>query len=262
MGKGTKIGIFDSGLGGLLILRNLREYLPLYDYVFFGDQAYVPYGNKTREELFARAIKILKHFFEVEGCSAVLIACNTNSTNLYDELKSWVNEHYEDRELWGIVRPTVEAIEPLKPVAFFGTHRTVESHVYKKEMEKLGSEEVYEVEMPELATRIENGGDTLGYISEFKNVIPENVEIGVLVCTHYGIVRENFAEIFPQVRTWICQEDILPKYVENYLRENIELEQNLSKDGSLKILVSAENIVFNKFANEWFGNTHIEVIEL
>ena len=84
-----KIGVFDSGLGGLLVLKNVREVIPEYDYVFFGDQAFVPYGNKTKEELYERAKIIFTYLFEKHSCKVILLACNTTSTNIYNELKEW-----------------------------------------------------------------------------------------------------------------------------------------------------------------------------
>ena len=254
-----KIGVFDSGLGGLWVLKNIREMLPLYDYVFFADQAYVPYGNKTKEELFDRATKIFKHLYEIENCKIIVIACNTNSTSIFEELKLWVKENYPDRLIVGIVLPTILNIKSLiennniKDVVFFGTHRTVNSHVYKTELENLDTINTSEIEMSLLASLIEEGKPTLEYIKSFSELDKNKEYIGALVCTHYGIVREDFKKVFPSVKHWVYQEDILPNYLKSYLNENSNLTEVLSKDNSMKVIVSKESPVFNDFLYKWFG---------
>lgn len=259
-----KIGVFDSGLGGLVVLRKLCQFLPEYEYVFFADQAFVPYGNKTKESLTERAQKICKYLFEKENCVAVLLACNTTSTNIYDELKNWVKQNFPNKEIWGIAKPTVEMMRTKKSVAFFGTHLTITSGFYKNEMEKLGAQNIAEIEMPELANMIEKREPTLEYISSFRNLVSENINTGVLVCTHYPIALVGFKKAFPQIREWICQEDIIPEYIKNHLNsKKVFWRQGLQKTvrGDLKIISSKQNPVFEKFCQKWFPNTVAQFIE-
>ncbi len=249
-----KIGVFDSGLGGLWVLKHIRELMPEYDYVFFADQAYVPYGNKTKEQLFERATKIFKHLYEVEDCAVILIACNTNSTSIYADLKTWAKENYPERQLWGIVKPTIENINAKKDIVFFGTHRTIDSHIYKTESENYGLENVLEIELPELATMIEEGKDCGEYIKSFNPnlAIGQTYGCGVLVCTHYGIVRENFKKAYPEIKNWVYQEDLLPPYIQNYFSKHTDKEAQLSHNATLRVLVSKESLVFKHFLGEWF----------
>ena len=251
-----KIGVFDSGLGGLWMLSHIRALLPEYDYVFFGDQAYVPYGNKTDEELFLRAQKIFTYLFETQGCAVILLACNTTSTTIFTQLQEWVRNKYPDRHIWGLVRPTIETILLSEPVFFFGTHRTINSHAYKTEMEKRGMIDIEEVELPELATRIENGGETAQYIESFNTFQNTKKSVGVLVCTHYGIVREDFKKAFPHITKWIYQEDIVPVFIKEYLESHLEIKESLSKLGTLTILVSKENDVFTMWLTKWYGTEY------
>lgn len=250
-----KIGVFDSGLGGLLVLSKIRELLPEYNYVFFGDEAYVPYGNKTKEELFSRAQKICKYLFEKENCQAVLIACNTISTNLYQDLKNWVEENFPNREVWGIAKPTAETLKNENNISFFGTHGTISSHFYKNEIK-----DSIEIEMPNLASMIESGEDTFEYIKSFKNFVPKNIDTGVLVCTHYPLTLAYFKQAYPQIKDWICQEDIIPKYIKNYLlKKEATLRQGLqvAEKGDLKIISSKQNPIFEKFSAKFFPNTKV-----
>lgn len=245
-----KIGIFDSGLGGLLVLQHLQRELPEYDYVFFGDQANVPYGNKTVDELMSFAKKALTYLYKHEECKIVLLACNTTSSTIYEELKLWAQSEFEGRLVFGVVRPTVEALKDKEAVVFFGTRRTVMSHAYKNALPNVP--QVYEIALPELATLIESGDETLKYISLFKELVPSEIKIGALVCTHYGIVKEDFKKIFPHISEWVLQEEIVPEYFVQYLREYPEIKDTLSREASIKIIVSADSSVFRKFLKSWF----------
>ncbi|HAQ03100.1 hypothetical protein A2467_01335 [Candidatus Nomurabacteria bacterium RIFOXYC2_FULL_36_8] len=261
MNKGS-IGVFDSGLGGLWVLKHLREKLGDYDYVFLGDQLNVSYGNKTHEELFSLATKALDYLYGERKCMGVVLACNTISSTIYDRLREWKDEKYFGRILFGIVRPTVESLDKEKEVVIFATTRTCESEVY----EKFLSENVrnyIKIPLPKLAHLIENGGDTLSYISSFANFVPSGVESGALLCTHYGIVRDDFKKVFPHINSWVYQEDLIPKYLEEYFEEFPDREAFFSHNKTLSILVTKESEVFNKFKNEWFGvGIPAEVINL
>lgn len=261
MTKGS-IGVFDSGLGGLWVLKHLKDKLPEYNYIFLGDQANVPFGGKTPDELFVIATKALDYLYGKKNCMGVVLACNTISSTIYDRLRDWKDEKYFGRILFGIVRPTVELIDKQMPVVIFATPRTCESKVYEKFL-KENVKNYIKIPLPQLAYLIENGGDTLAYIKYFKDMIGSDIESGALLCTHYGIVRNDFKKVFPQVKTWIYQEDLIPKYLTEYFIENPLKESFFAHDGELSILVTKENEVFDKFTKEWFGkDATIQTINL
>lgn len=260
MNKGS-IGVFDSGLGGLWVLKHLKEKLPDYNYIFLGDQGNVPFGEKTPDELFNIAIKALDYLYGERNCMGVVLACNTISSTIYDRLREWKDEKYFGRILFGIVRPTVESIDKQKPVVIFATPRTCESEVYEKFF-KENLKNYIKIPMPELASLIEKGRDTFSYISSFKNKVGEEIESGALLCTHYGIVREDFKKVFPQIKNWVYQEDLIPKYLVEYFIEFREKEAFFEHGGEFSILVTKESDVFNKFKNEWFGDVTPQTITL
>jgi glutamate racemase len=260
MQKGN-IGVFDSGLGGLWILKHLQESLPEYNYIFFGDQANVPYGTKTIPELFECTTKVLAFLYGEKNCSAVLLACNTVSSTIYPQLRAWVEKEYPGRYVFGIIRPTIEAIPPASDIALFATLRTVESHVFKTLLqEKNAQSATVEVALPQLCTLIENAGDATGYIASFSNEVPKTTKIGVLACTHYGIVRQDFIKAFPGITTWISQEEIIPEFFKKYLVEKKEFTQKLATDSRIEIYVSKENHVFDTRLSLWFGSKMHPVI--
>jgi len=261
MTKGS-MGIFDSGLGGLWMLKHLREKLPEYNYIFLGDQKNVPYGEKTPDELFSIATKALDYLYGEKKCSGVILACNTISATIYDRLREWKDEKYFGKILFGIVRPTVESIDKDLPVVIFATPRTCKSEVYENFF-KSNIKNYKKIPLPRLAYLIENGEDTFSYISSFKKEIPENTEKGALLCTHYGIVKNDFKKAFPNVKEWISQENLFPEYLKNYFVEFPERETFFSSDNDLIILVTKENTIFNKFTKEWFGSDEkVDIISL
>jgi glutamate racemase len=260
--KKESIGVFDSGLGGLWVLKHIKESLPEYDYVFLGDQLNVSYGNKTPDELFILATKALGFLYGEKKCAGVILACNTISSTIYDRLRDWKDEKYFGKILFGIVRPTVESIDQNDSVAVFATSRTCESEVYEKFF-KEHLKNYTKIPLPELAYLVENGGDTGAYISSFKDKISDKITEGALLCTHYGIVRDDFKKVFPQIKKWVYQEELIPKYLKDYFVEFPEREAFFSHGGSLSIFVTKESDVFKKFAQEWFGeNIKIELVDL
>lgn len=256
------IGVFDSGLGGLWILKHLREEMPEYDYVFLGDQLNVSYGNKTPDELFGLATKALDFLYGEKQCAGVVLACNTISSTIYDRLREWKDEKYFGRILFGIVRPTVKSIGDNDTVAIFATPRTCESEVYEKFF-KENIQSYIKIPMPELAKLIENGGDTYSYISSFKDKVPDDITRGALLCTHYGIVRDDFKKVFPSIKTWVSQEELIPQYLKDYFIEFPDREAFFSHNGNISILVTKESNIFNTFAKKWFDeNIKVELVDL
>ncbi|NVN97500.1 aspartate/glutamate racemase family protein [Candidatus Nomurabacteria bacterium] len=260
MNKGS-IGVFDSGLGGLWVLKHLKEKLPDYNYIFLGDQANVPFGGKTPDELFDIATKVLDYLYGEKNCMGVVLACNTISSTIYDRLRDWKDEKYFGRILFGIVRPTVESIDKGKPVVIFATPRTCLSEVYEKFL-KENVRNYIKIPLPQLAYLIENGKDTLTYIKYFKDMIGGDIESAALLCTHYGIVREDFKKVFPGVKSWVYQEDLIPKYLAEYFIEFPEREAFFEHGGDLSILVTKESEVFDKFKEEWFPDVDTQIISL
>lgn len=247
------IGIFDSGLGGLWIMKHIRELLPEYNYVFYGDQKNVPYGNKSKEDLFVFTTTALSFLFDEQDCVAVLLACNTTSTAIYPELKEWVKINYPDRLLFGIAHPTVESISNSNGVMVFATHRTVDSHFYKESLEEKNIK-THEFVLPELASIIEKGGVVSAYLDQNRDVIPADVDSVVLGCTHYGIAVSDFKKVFPHVSNWILQEEITPPFFEKYIKENPDFNDKLASDGSLLFYITGENPIFQKYGQDWYGD--------
>ena len=128
MTAGGPIGIFDSGFGGLTIFKGIRELLPAYDYVYLGDNARTPYGNRSFEAVLRFTLEGVDHLFG-HGCPLVVIACNTASAKaLRSVQQGYLRERHPDRRVLGVIRPTVEAVDEHSTsgaVALWATQGTV-----------------------------------------------------------------------------------------------------------------------------------------
>lgn len=255
------IGIFDSGLGGLWIMKHLREKLPEYNYIFLGDHANMPYGDKTEDELFDLAIGGLDYLYGDMNCSGVILACNTLSSTIYERLREWKDKKYFGKILFGILHPTLNSLKGNKDTVIFATPRTCKSKVYE-DFFKNNLSNYKKIPMPELAKVIEEGGDSHSYISSFAGEVSDTAERGALLCTHYGIVKDDFKNIFPKIKEWIYQEDLIPKYIEEYFKEFKDREAFFTRGGELTILTTKQSDIFNEFARKWFGEIKTQVINL
>src|SRR4030043_1279747 len=127
-----KIGVFDSGLGGLIILKEIIKKLPQYDYIYLGDNARTPFGNRSQEIIYKFTEQAVDFLFK-QDCELIIIACNTASAKALRQLQQeWLPQNYPDRRVLGVIRPVVEkAIEVAKKkIGVIGTKGTVNSQAY------------------------------------------------------------------------------------------------------------------------------------
>lgn len=178
-----KIGLFDSGIGGLNVLNEFIKKYPNNTYYYYGDTKNLPYGDKDKETLLKLSINIV-NFFEKMQVDLIIIACGTISSNCYQELKQVTNI-----PIYDIISPVINYLNSsnLKNILVFGTKRTIESHVFKDRVEK----NIIEVSTPEFVPMIENSKiDTIvikNYLINF-----QEIDCLVLGCTHYPILKNEF----------------------------------------------------------------------
>jgi glutamate racemase len=260
-----KIGIFDSGLGGLIILRELKRQLPKYDYVYLGDTENLPYGEKTQKRIFELTQKGVEYLFK-QDCALVIVACNTASSQALRKIQQEYlpKSKYSDRKVLGIIRPTVECVPKTGKVGLIGTRRTIDSQAYKKEFIKTGHKiSLLMKATPKLATMIESGEldeKVLNqYLTPFKKA---KVETLVLACTHYGDLKKTVVEIMSDNVRVIAQDDILPKKLKQYLKKHPEVSKKLAHGGKTKLLLTKTNARYQARAKEWFGSTKLTQVQI
>ncbi len=239
-----KIGFFDSGLGGLTILAAVRKALPQYDYVYFGDTANLPYGDKDEEQIHELTYHGIKRLFD-SGALLVVVACNTASAaSVRKHQDEMLVREYPGKKLLGVIIPTIEALIECgsQSALLIGTERTIRSEKYEIELKKNSAElALYTKATPGLVPKIESG-DIVGACTEVAAVlepIAPMIDTVVLGCTHYtalkDYIRSNYAL---QV---ISQDEIIPTKLEDYLIRHPEIETCLSKQGSMEIMLSSHS---------------------
>ena len=191
-----RIGIFDSGLGGINVLKEMIKVHPYESYIYIGDNKNVPYGNKSMNELYTLATKIIDKLIEFD-VDIIIVACGTISSTIYDKL-----QNYCSVPIVNIVATTIDYINKLKidSIAVMATPNTIKSHIFKK---NLKSEKVYEVECKDLASIIENNttNETKKiYIEKYLcDVKKQDVKNIILGCTHYPLVKEEIQKYLNNV---------------------------------------------------------------
>lgn len=134
----SKIGIFDSGLGGLIIARAIKKLMPEYDYVYLGDTKRVPYGNRSHETVYEFTCEALDYLFKKENCALVILACNTASARALSKIqKEFLPKNFPDRKVLGVLIPSAEECAKYERVGVLATRGTVASNSFPDEIRKI-----------------------------------------------------------------------------------------------------------------------------
>ena len=225
-----RVGVFDSGIGGLTVLRTLIKKYPNNEYIYYGDTLNLPYGNKTKEELQELSSQDVE-FLLSKNVDIIIIACGTVSSNCLEYLKNTYKV-----PIYDIITPTIEYLNNnnYQNIGIIATIRTIDSHIFKNNISK----NVYEIKTPELVPIIEsNNFNNLDnvldkYLSKYKN----KIDILVLGCTHYPVIYNN---------------------INKYLNNKIELldMSNLLLDKLSDDTNSSITIYYSKLSNTLIENT-------
>lgn len=175
-----KIGMFDSGIGGLTVLKEFIKKYPNNHYIYYGDTKNLPYGTKEKEELL-KLVKPIISFFTKQKVDFIIIACGTISANCFSELKKMTTI-----PIYDIITPTINYLNHnnYKSLAIFATNRTIDSHIFK---DKLIAKDVLEIKTPEFVPMIENNKLDLSIIKNYC-LQALNYDILILGCTHYPLL--------------------------------------------------------------------------
>jgi glutamate racemase len=240
-----KIGVFDSGLGGLTILDAIHARLPEYDYIYYGDTKNLPYGDKSEDEIYVLTKRAVIELFECDAL-LVIIACNTASAESLRRLQdTLLVGPYEDRRILGVIIPTIEELidSGAKRTLLIGTRRTIDSHKYERELEKrdVRNLNLMSVPTPELVPLIESGRMDEAYAVLDNHLVPRIGEIDTLIlgCTHYTALKGYARTKYGGLRI-ISQDEIIPKKLEAYLRKHLEINSRLTRGATLAHIVTGK----------------------
>ncbi|MBC7587829.1 MAG: glutamate racemase [Chitinophagaceae bacterium] len=261
--KGS-IGIFDSGFGGLTVLKEIVNTLPQYNYLYMGDNARAPYGTRSFETVYQYTWQCVQWFFK-QGCPLVILACNTASAKALRNIQQ-NNLPYVDatKRVLGVIRPTTEVIgnfTQTKEVGILGTNGTVQSNSYPIEMQKFYPEiKVFQQACPMWVPLIENnehessGADFFvqEYIDALLQQSPQ-IDTILLACTHYPLLMDKIKKYTPTKTKIISQGEIVATSLKDYLLRHPEMEQRCTKNSELKFYTTDSTEIFDKQAKIFFG---------
>ena len=277
------IGVFDSGHGGLTVLRKLTEYLPTSSFIYLGDHRNAPYGNRATDDIYRFTIAGVESLFAY-GCRLVIIACNTAAaTSLRRIQQEWLPVHYPERRVIAVFIPIVEAVTGLnwdrnaglsiaasshneagakhkQVIAVFATRQTVNSGSFTREITgRCPDIKVIEQACPLLAPLIEQARP-LAIIKKAvrryvcllnRRLQGQKLTDVILGCTHYPLIEDIFTQILPSGVNILSQPEITAKSLIKYLQRWPQF--NMPPAQETAFYSTKPNEVTSNIASQFYG---------
>jgi glutamate racemase len=263
MNKGP-IGVFDSGYGGLTVLKEIVDQLPQYDYLYLGDNARAPYGTRSFETVYQYTLECVQWFFS-QGCSLVILACNTASAKALRTIQqNDLPKIDPTKRVLGVIRPTTEVIGSFSAknaVGILGTNGTVQSGSYPIEIAKFYPNiKVYQQACPMWVPLIENNehqsaGADYFVQKEIDKLLQQSLDIDtiLLACTHYPLLMNKIQQFTPQGIKILSQGKIVADSLKEYLSHHPEMEARCCKNEQLSFFTTDSTEDFDNHAANFYG---------
>ena len=259
------IGVFDSGYGGLTILRELRAAMPQYDYLYLGDNARAPYGTRSYDIVYRYTLQAVTTLFE-RGCHLVILACNTASAKALRTIQqNDLPQLDPNRRVLGVIRPTAEEVGSItksRHVGILATTGTILSHSYDIEIQKLHPDiTVTGQDCPMWVPLVENfefdspGADY--FVEKRINQIlakDPRIDTLILACTHYPLLMDKIRKYTPQGISIISQGQYVAQSLRNYFANHGDMLQHITTGGQLHCLTTENPDKFNATAVRFLGH--------
>ena len=264
MSSQSPIGIFDSGYGGLTVLKEIVNKLPRYDYLYLGDNARSPYGNRSFDTVHRYTLECIKWFFQ-QDCQLVILACNTASAKALRTIQQHdLPKLAPGKRVLGVIRPTTEIIgkySETKSVGILATNGTVQSNSYPIEIKKIFPDvTVYQEACPMWVPLVENNehhshGADYFVKKNIHNIFEkgEKIDVVLLACTHYPLMTEKIKEYLPVDVKLISQGEIVAESLADYLVRHPEIENLCSKGGKRMFYTTDSTDDFDNHAAIFYG---------
>lgn len=260
----SPIGVFDSGYGGLTVLKEIKKYLPEYDFIYLGDNARTPYGTRSFETVYEYTLQSVKWLL-AQGCPLIILACNTASAKALRTIQQkYLPEYAAEKRVLGVIRPTAEVIgnySSTKHIGILGTKGTIQSESYIIETEKFfPGIKIYQHACPMWVPLVENneynssGADYFikKDIDILLNLSPE-IDAVLLACTHYPLLLDKIKKYLPENIQVISQGPIVAKSLINYLARHPDIEVQCSKTDYSEFFTTDSTKDFDKHSEIFFG---------
>ena len=264
MPQRNPIGIFDSGYGGLTVMKEIVNKLPQYDYLYLGDSARSPYGNRSFDTVYQYTLQCVKWFLD-QGCSLVILACNTASAKALRTIQqNDLPQLAPDKRVLGVIRPTAEIIGQYSEsgkVGVLATNGTVASESYPMEIGKFfPAVTVIQEACPMWVPLVENNeqhskGAAYFVKKNLENIFEkgEDIDVILLACTHYPLLRDTIEEYLPVGVKLLSQGEIVAESLADYLQRHPEIESKCSKEGRRSFYTTDSTTDFDQHATVFFG---------
>jgi len=258
------IGVFDSGYGGLTVLRSLVEQLPQHDFCYLGDSARSPYGNRSYEAVYQYTLEAVQWFFD-QGCPLVILACNTASAKALRTIQQKdLAQMAPANRVLGVIRPTTEVLGQYTKsgaVGILATEGTVQSQSYPIEIEKFYPRlKVYQEACPMWVPLIENneqdGPGADYFVKKHLAAIFQKdpgIDLLLLACTHYPLLEHKIRQYLPQGVQLLSQGQIVAASLVDYLKRHPGIANRCTQQASLSFNTTDSAIAFDQQAAHFFG---------
>lgn len=265
MQESKPIGVFDSGYGGLTVLKEIVKQLPAYDYLYMGDNARAPYGPRSFDTVYQYTLESVQWFFS-QGCELVVLACNTASAKALRTIQQKdLPLMGAGKRVLGVIRPTTEIIGQYTrtgEVGVLGTTGTVLSESYPIEIAKFFPEvKVHQEACPMWVPLIENneydkpGADY--YVQQHLNRILgayPRIDTLLLACTHYPLLLNKIRQFVPEGVSIVSQGEIVAQSLAAYLEKHRILAEKCTKNSKLSFYTTDSVSDFDSHATSFFGH--------
>jgi glutamate racemase len=256
------IGFFDSGVGGLTVVKAVLKRLPQYQIMYLGDSARTPYGNRSQEVIYQFTQQAVAYLFE-HGCELVVVACNTASAEALRRIQQeWLPQHYPDRRVLGVIRPVAEEaarVSKFGRIGVVGTRGTISSGAFEREIRHIRPDAVISQQAcPLLVPLIEEGWlkrpETNRIIRSYLRPLKQKrIDTLVLGCTHYPMLLKQFRAIAGRSVTVLDAATIVAEKLADYLARHPEIETKLTESSDHHFLVTDSTPQFAQLARQWLG---------
>lgn len=258
------IGVFDSGYGGLTVLREFVDRLPQYDYLYLGDNARAPYGTRSFESVYRYTLQCVKWLLE-QDCPLIILACNTASAKALRSIQQRdLQSLNPEARVLGVIRPTTETIGKYsrsKNIGILATNGTVQSQSYLMEIEKFFPDAKIEQEACNMwVPLVENNehqteGADYFIQKHINNILTRNKNIDTLLlaCTHYPLLKEKIEKQLPKYVQLVSQGEIVAESLKDYLNRHPEIESKILKGAQRTFYTTDSTEDFDNKASIFFG---------
>ncbi|MEI6816762.1 MAG: glutamate racemase, partial [Bacteroidota bacterium] len=258
------IGVFDSGFGGLTVLKEIVRLLPQYDYLYLGDNARAPYGNRSFDTVHEYTLQCVELLFD-RGCQLVILACNTASAKALRTIQQKDLPTIDStKRVLGVIRPTTEMVgnySKTKNIGVLGTLGTISSMSYPIEIEKFfPGAKVFQQACPMWVPLVENNefdGDGADYFikQDIDKLLSQNntIDTIILACTHYPLLINKIKKHLPAGIHIVSQGEIVAHSLVDYLNRHQDMESRCTKGKTVEFITTDSTEFFDRYTQLFFG---------